>query len=493
MFIKDILLSNKNSSKVAIKYSNEGMTYAQLLGTTIFFAELIRSYYTGSKNVGIFLPNSMQYAVAYFTITLLDKVIVPIGIQAKKAEIQSTVEYCELGLIITNNQYIEALKDSLNDTEYMVTIFNIDDESFLKAGLAKKDFENIKESVEIDENSVAIMLHTSGTTSNPKRVMLTHKNLITNIKSNIDSLKLTENDICLIALPMFFGYCNTAQFLTHLYLGATIVIMDEMFIPNSFFKLVQEEGITNFTGVPSMLLMLLSYRNRFKYDISSLRYVCFGGGNMPVEKLKQLIEDFPTVGFVQTYGQTEASPRATCLLPDDSLRKLGSVGKPIPNVKVRIVDDSGVDVGIGQMGEIIIQGDNVMKGYYKRPEETAKVKRNNWLYTGDLGRYDEDGYIYLVGRKKNIIISGGLNIYPEEVEELLMCHPSVKEACVVGEEHDLLGEIPVAKVVLKEPQTVGEGELINYCLENLAGYKAPVKVYFIQEFSKTANGKIKRY
>lgn len=495
MLIKDILMKNKNNDKVVIKYSNNEITYKQFYFQAMFYSDTLKGKCNYSKNIGIFLPNSIQYAVAYFAIALMDKVIVPIGIQAKKAEIQSTIDYCGLQVIITNSQYKDYLDDFLNDIDINVAVFNLDDNTSSELGLGTQNLSLRNNTTEmIDENDVAIMLHTSGTTSKPKRVMLTHKNLITNIKSNIESLKFAEDDKVLIALPMFFGYCNTAQFLTHLYVGASIVIMDGMFMPNIFFRIVQDEKITNFTGVPSMLLMLLNYRNKHKYDISSLRYICFGGGNMPVEKLKQLIETFPSVGFVQTYGQTEASPRVTALLPDDSLRKVGSVGKPIPNVKVRIVNEKGQDVGVGETGEIIVQGDNVMKGYYMRPEETAKTLKEGWLYTGDLAVYDDEGYFYLVGRKKNMIISGGLNIYPEEIEELLMCHPAVKEICVIGESHDLMGEVPVAKIVLKDDvKGISEGELKNYCMDNLANYKVPSRVEFVNELPKTATGKIRRY
>lgn len=495
MLIKDILINQWNNHKIAIKFGPDAITYSQLNNIVEINTHLIRHLDIRVDNIGIFLPNSIQYAIAYFTITFFDKVIVPIGIQAKKAEIKSTIDYCELKIIITNNLYRDILIGFLGDLEYKITIFNLDEGSFEEIGLnVKTIIDTERPYMSTGDDNIAIMLHTSGTTNNPKRVMLTHSNLLNNIKSNIESLKLNKNDRVLIALPMFFGYCNTAQFLTHLYLGASIIIMDNMFMPNYFFKLVQDEKVTNFTGVPSMLLMLLNFRNKYNYNISSLKYICFGGGNMPVEKLRQIIEAFPTVGFVQTYGQTEASPRVTCLLPEDSLRKIGSVGKTIPYVQVRIVDEGGKDVNIGETGEIIVKGKNVMKGYYKRPTETENTIRNGWLYTGDLAKYDEEKYIYLVGRKKNIIISGGLNIYPEEVEEQLMCHPAVKEVYVVGETHEILGEVPIAKVLLKDNiDKISEGELKNFCLDRLADYKVPNKIVFVEEFPKTATGKIKRY
>ena len=334
------------------------------------------------------------------------------------------------------------------------------------------------------------MLHTSGTTSNPKRVMLTHRNLISNIESNIQSLKLTEADKCLIAMPMYFGYCNTAQFLTHLYLGASIVILDGMFFPKTFFFTVQNEQITDFTGVPSMLLTLLKYRYASKYDISSLRYICFGGGKMPEGQLRELIQLFSSVGFVQTYGQTEASPRITALLSKDALRKIGSVGTPIPNVRVKVVDEMGNQLSANAIGEVIVQGKNIMKGYFKQEKITKNTIIDGWLHTGDLGYHDEDGYLYLTGRKKNMIISGGINIYPEEIEEVLMSHPNVCDVCVFAENQLMLGEVPAAKIVLRNSNT--NCDLRTFCIERLAIYKVPVKFELVDNLEKTYNGKIKR-
>jgi len=339
-------------------------------------------------------------------------------------------------------------------------------------------------------NDVAIMLHTSGTTSNPKRVMLTHSNLINNIESNIHSLALTSNDKACITLPIYFGYCNTAQFLTHLYLGGVIIMVNGIFIPRQFFKLVEEEKITNYTCVPSTLLTLLKYNYMDNYDYNSLRYICFGGGRMPTDKLAQLIEKFPSIGFVQTYGQTECSPRITALMPEYSLEKIGSVGKAIPNVEIKIVNNMGIEVHDSQVGEIIVRGKSTMLGYYKQPEETSQVIRNGWVHTGDLGYVDNDGFLFLIGRIKNIIISGGINIYPEEVELVILQHECIIDVCVIGVDDMLLGEVPIAKVILK--YEIPESELMRYCSERLSKYKIPVRFEAVKAIPKTYNGKIKR-
>lgn len=495
MKVKEILMKQQNRDSIAIKYKDQRVTYRQFHEMVMKRSNYVNSFTDDSSNIGIFLPNSLDYAIAYFTIAYLDKIIVPIGSQAKIPEIVSTIQYCGLKLILTNTEYALVLAKYLSEENFRITIVDIMCLSVEQVGKGPK-VECVPDALRFDihdRDDVAIMLHTSGTTSKPKRVMLTHNNLIENIQSNIQSLQLTGRDKVLIALPMIFGYCNTAQFLTHLYLGASMVIMDGLFAPNKWFKLVCEEKITNFTAVPSMLFMLLTYRNNQCYELDSLRHICFGGGVMPVKKLKELIEAFPSIGFVQTYGQTEASPRVTALLPEDSIRKIGSVGKAIPNVSIRIVDEAYKNVVVREVGEIIVHGANVMKGYYNDPDETAKVLNDGWLHTGDLAFYDEEGYIYLTGRKKNLIISGGLNIYPEEIEEILMCHPAVKEVKVIGEPDELFGEKVVARIVLKEEySTILDSQIINYCMKELANYKLPSRIDVVKKLEKTITGKIKR-
>lgn len=488
MLLKDILLSKKDLTKVALKYKNEQLSYQQFYsGVLAHFPKI--DQLNINKNVGIFLPNSIDYAVAYFLITFSDRVIIPINIDQKKCEIESTLDFCEINLIITNSEYKKILKEQLTDIDCLTFIYSLDDRNIDSIG--NIDIFSQKSNV---PNDVAIMLRTSGTTSQSKWVMLTHQNLINNVQSHIQSLQLNDQEKCLIALPMFFSYCNTAQFLAHLFLGATIVITDNFFIPRHFFKLVYEEGITNFNGVSSMLLMVLKFKNSVKHDLSSLKCIGIGGSSIPSEKLKELMEMFPYAKFVKTYGQTEASPRITTLSSEDLVRKIGSVGKPIAGITLRVLNEKKVDAKPSEVGEIIIKGKNVMKGYYKRPEETKKVIREGWLYTNDLGYLDQEGFLYLVGRKNNILISGGINIYPEEIEEVILNHYAVKECCVYSIKHDLLQEVPAARVVLENDKIgkVHPDNIIAYCRENLSDYKVPRVVEYVRELPKTPTGKIRR-
>ena len=494
MRIKELLQRQEQSTEIAIKSDKESLTYKQWNERAADLSKRIAEQTSPkSRNIAIFLPNSISYAVAYFAAAFADKVVVPIGVKAKGPEIVSTLQYCEIDLILTDTTGFDSLKEILEGYPYRICVLLVDDEN---PRCFHPECGNVEKTDAIGfegtADDVFLMLHTSGTTSNPKRVMLTHQNLLSNIESNIQSLQLTAQDVTLITLPMHFGYCNTAQFLTHVYLGATIVILGGIFFPKSFLETVQQEAVTNFTCVPAALLLLLQYRFASQYDVSSLRYICFGGSSIPVGQLEQLIHMFPTVGFVQTYGQTEASPRITALLPCDCLKKLGSVGKPIPQVRVRIEREDGTQAKPNQIGEIVVQGPNVMKGYYKREDITKQTIVNGWLHTGDLGYIDLDGYYYLTGRKKNMIISGGINLYPEEIEEILLQHPDIEEACVFAEPDAILNEVPAAKIKVSD-RGIDIHALHEYCSQRLASYKVPTQFYIVEELPKTYNGKLKRY
>jgi len=492
LYLTKLLYRQRENPKIAIEQGTIYIKYCEWYDRSTYLSEKIKSIISkNSLNIGIFLPNSIDYAIAYFSILFSKKIVVPIGVQSKGLEIISTLNYCEIDLIITSLKYKNYLFENILNYDHKLYILYIEDNGIEVINNKKTLQEKFANQGIPSEDNTAIMLHTSGTTSNPKRVMLTHSNLINNVESNIESLKLTDNDKVLISMPMHFGYCNTAQFLTHLYLGASMVIFDGLFLPKKFFQIVQDKQITNFTGVPSMLLMILEYRYGSNYNINSLRYICFGGGKMPVDKLKELILKYPSVGFVQTYGQTEASPRSTALLPENSLKKIGSVGLPIPNVKIKIIDEAGNVLKANEIGEIIIQGKNIMKGYYKQDEITRKTIIDGWLHSGDLGYIDNDGYLYLTGRIKNIIISGGINIYPEEVEDVIMQYPGISEVCVESEEHTLLGEIPIAKIVSKNK--IDFGDLQKFCSDRLSAYKVPQRIEIVESLSKTYNGKIKRF
>ena len=490
MSIKNILLRQKNNKNPAIVYGRETISYFSLY-------ELVKKHSNNFgqeqilfRNMGIFLPNSLNYVIAYFLIAFLNKVIVPININMKADEITNHIEYCELKFIITDSRTLVLNKTKMEDFKCKIRVYLIDTMSFEDIGGEEEVF--ITENTN-DINDTALMLHTSGSLSKPKIVMLTGQNLLACSKSIIKSLRINTADKTLIALPLFLASANTSQLLAHMYAGAEIIIMDAVFTAKYFFRLVEKHCITNFTGVPYMMNLILESEYKTKFDLSSLRFICYGGAPTPVKKIIELTNTFSGIDFIHMYGQTEASTRITHLLPPDSFTKVGSVGKSIPGVEIRLVDHNGSDVDGGEIGEIIVRGENVMKGYYKRNEETNKTIKNGWLYTGDLGRLDKDKFLYITGRMRNVIIKGGMNIYPEEVEEVLLRHPKVKDACIIGKRDDLLGEVPVAYIVKKNDcDDISSEELINYCCVCLTNYKIPYEILFTKEIPKTASGKIKR-
>lgn len=483
MTIQEMIYRHRTAKKIALIFGDEQVTYEQLWYYSQILSSQLRK--DASSNVAIYINNSIDYVIAYLGIIYARKTVVPIDVNLTPKEIQSVLQYCDVNTILTTSSFSDTLKKKELIEKYK--IIDIKQQKYIHGNvdLFKAELGDIEDTI--------VLLHTSGTTDRPKRVMLTNKNLSSNIISNVSSLNLKNSDITLIALPMYFGYCHTAQLLTHLYLGATIVIYDGLFLPKHFCELVQKYKVTNFTGVPTMLQELLAYRYSKEYDLSSLEIVCFGGGKMSIEKLNQLINKYTEIKFIQTYGQTECSPRVTLLPSKYMIKKLGSVGKPIPGVKICIKNKEGQLCVPNGIGEICVYGDNVMKGYYKCPTDTEKTIENGWLHTGDLGYLDDDGFLYLKGRIKNIIISGGINIYPEEIEGVLLGCPYIKDAYVYGVEDELLGEVPIAEIIVHSTVPENILSLIDtYCKENIALYKIPKKFIICEFIRKTYNGKTKR-
>lgn len=491
MLIKELLMRQKTNDKVAIQKEDGSITYRQWYLKSKRLSNIINNLESNSKNIAIFLPNSIEYAVAYFGITFSNKVIVPIGAKSTLSEVISTMKYCEIDIIITNSNYRIFFNNLESNYNYKFQIVYIDNFS---NNIYNNKLNYIRKTDTYfftgDDNDVALLLHTSGTLSNPKRVMLTHKNLISNVLSNIRYLKLNENDRTLISMPMHFGYCNTSQFLSHLYLGAYMYILNEPFMPKKYFETIQNIKITNFTGVPSTFLMLLNYNYEDSYDYSSLKFVCIGGSKISGDTLIEISNRYKTFDVIYTYGQSEASTRVTALMQKDLIKKKESVGLPIPNVQIKIIDKNGIELPPNKIGEIAIRGENVMLGYYKSRLLTENTIVDGWLHSGDIGYIDDEGFLYIKGRMKNMIISGGINIYPEEIEEVLIRHPNIKKVCVESMSHTFLGEVPVAKIVVNNDNE--RYDYYSYCKNYLTDYKIPKKFEIVKEIEETYNGKIRR-
>jgi long-chain acyl-CoA synthetase len=333
---------------------------------------------------------------------------------------------------------------------------------------------------------VAVCLYTSGTTGRPKGALLSHRNLIANVQSFRSVLHVTEEDVFLAALPLFHAYGATVLFLEPLSMGATIVV-EPRFVPEAVLRAIVQHRVTFFAGVPSMYAVLAA-SPRPGGDFSSLRLCISGGAPLPVA-VAEAFEARYGVPIYEGYGPTECAPVLT-VNPPSGTRKLGSVGPPISQVELRIVDDRGNPLPPGEVGEIVARGPNVMQGYLNRPAETAEVLRDGWYHTGDLGRVDEDGYYYIVDRKTDLILVGGLNVYPREVELVLAGHPAVAEVAVVGVPDPIRGEAPKAFVILRNGQPATSQDLLQWCRQRLANYKVPRSVVVVTDLPRTVTGKI---
>ncbi len=342
--------------------------------------------------------------------------------------------------------------------------------------------------VAVGDDDTAIILYTSGTTGQPKGAMLTHKNIYSNARDVGTYLKMSEHDRVIATLPVFHVFALTVVVNAPLLTGATVLLVPR-FSPADVFAIAKQQEATVFAGVPTMFNFLYQNATDDVSAFSTLRLAISGGASLPVSLLHSFEEKF-NVRISEGYGLSEASP-VTCFNPIDRERKPGSIGPSIVNVENKVVDELGQEVGVGEVGELIVRGPNVMKGYYKMPEDTAVAIRDGWLYTGDLASKDEEGYFFIVDRKKDMIIVGGYNVYPREVEEVLFAHPDVIEAAVVGYPDTDFGEAVHAYVVLKE-KTTTEEELREYCAKHIAKYKVPKIIEVIDELPKNSTGKILR-
>jgi long-chain acyl-CoA synthetase len=336
-------------------------------------------------------------------------------------------------------------------------------------------------------DDTAVILYTSGTTGRPKGSELTHFNMFQNAVVVAERLfGMTEDDVALGTLPLFHVFGQTCAMNATIYKGATVALMPR-FEPEGALKIIQDAGVTLFYGVPTMYQYLLRYPNREQYDTSSLRLGVSGGAAMPVEVLRSFEEQFGVV-ILEGYGLSETSP-VVCFNQPES-RKVGSIGLPVWGIELKIVDPEDREAPQGEPGELVIRGHAVMKGYHKKPEATEKAMQNGWFHTGDIAKMDEEGFVFIVDRVKDLIIRGGYNVYPREIEEVLYEHPVVAELAIVGVPHEELGEEVRAVVALKEGESATEEEIIDFAKERVAAYKYPRSVIFMDELPKTATGKI---
>ncbi len=435
--------------------------------------------------VGIMLPNVPYFALAYYGVLRAGGVVVPMNVLLKGREVAFYLEDPGAKLMFGWGDFEEAAATGAEKAG--AELISVKPGEFEKLLAEAEPFRDVED---VDGGDTAVILYTSGTTGTPKGAELTHSNLKTNAQVTADTLaKSTEEDVVLGALPLFHSFGQTCGLNAGVYKGSCLTLIPR-FDPVKAMEIIERDQVTIFQGVPTMYVAILNLPDEKLKDTSCLRLCVSGGSALPVEVLKGFEEKF-NAKILEGYGLSETSPVASFNHPDRD-RKPGSIGTPIEGVEMKLVDDDGNDVeGTDEVGEIAIKGHNVMKGYWNRQDATDEVmSEDGWFRTGDMGKRDDEGYYFIVDRKKEMIIRGGYNVYPREIEEVLYEHPAVAEAAVVGVPDDKMGEEIGAAVVLKEGKHVDADELRAFVKEQVANYKYPRKIWFPDELPKGPTGKI---
>ncbi len=445
--------------------------------------------------VAILLKNSKEFIISFLAIGKLGAVPVPINTFLKEHELEYILNHSDSKVLITEREFEKNIKNILEKTQIEKTVWTdkeegLDEKNFpFKEGLTIVDYEHIVPKANLEDT--AVILYTSGTTGKPKGVMLSYKNIFSNIINVEKVVPLSHRDRFIVYLPMFHTFTLTATVLMPLYFASPIVVIRSILPFSNILKQTLLKRVTIFMGVPEVF-NALSKANLPWYFMWFNRLKAFVSGGAPLSEatLKRMKEKFPKVPLLEGYGLSEASP----IVSVNRLEKQKplSVGPPLPDYEVKIVNEELVELPCGEIGEIIVKGDNVMKGYYKNPQATEETVINGWLLTGDMGYLDEEGYLYIVDRKKDLIISKGINIYPREIEELLNQHEYVEISAVVGKKDEIHGEIPVAFLQLREgvPKDINPNIFKTYLKDKLANYKIPKKFIILDELPKNATGKV---
>ncbi|HET7574393.1 MAG TPA: long-chain fatty acid--CoA ligase [Solirubrobacterales bacterium] len=469
---------------VAVRLGGEQLTYRELDDRSARIAGLLteKGLRPGDR-VGVMLPNVLEFPISYYGVLRAGGVVVPMNVLLKRREIAFYLEDSGAKLLLAWHGFCAEARDGAADAG--AELIEVEPASFaeLIAG-----HEPTPELVATEENDTAVILYTSGTTGKPKGAELTHFNLSRNADiSARTTSNVQRGDVVLGALPLFHSFGQTVSMNASLRVGATLTLLPK-FDPGDALAIMERERVTHFYGVPTMYGALLHHPERERFDASALRICITGGASMPVEVLRGFEAAFGCE-LLEGYGLSETSPVASTNHPGRP-RKPGSIGTPLEEVEMRVVDEDDEEVAQGEVGEIVIRGHNVMKGYWQRPDATAEAMRGGWFHSGDMARVDEDGYFFIVDRKKDLIIRGGYNVYPREVEEVLYEHPKVREAAVIGVPHDQWGEEIGAAVVLHDGEKIAPEEISAYVKERIAAYKYPRIVWFMDDLPKGPTGKI---
>lgn len=476
-FVEYLFEHAHDPSKECILYRGGSLTYGDVLS----HVDKLAGYLTTTIGCGnkclLLSENTPFFVIAYLAIIKSGNTVLLVETRISDKSLENIFHECHIQASFVQKKYRSKI---INDD-------NVFTEDILE-GLSHTEIHGIHC---VEDNDVAVVIFTSGSTGAKKGVMLTHKNLRANTESIVQYLNLTAQDRICATLPFF--YCYGASLLhTHLRVSGSIVLSNNIFLGGAIHD-INNFSCTGFAGVPSTYQILINKTPFLKEELPTLRYMMQAGGQLPNKYIRMIVEAFPQKEFFVMYGATEATARLSYLPPTLVLTKLGSIGKGIPGVALEVLNSDGRPVQPGEIGEITARGDNIMKGYYGDPEGTRNVIKNGRLYTGDLATIDDEGYIYIVGRAKNIIKSGGYRISPNEIEEFICSLDGVNSCVVLGLPDKIMGEAVVAVVQPGDvPESSLRKEILARCTQYLPSYKVPTAIYFVQEFPLNASNKIDR-
>ncbi len=477
-------------NKIFLWEKKSSLTYREFDRVTDRMAAALQSLGLKKGDHGaVLFPNSMDTLLGYFSVIKAGGTAIPINSLYTPREIAFILNNSKAKFLLSAGPFrkiIEGIRPQV-PTLALAVFREEGDPSILKAIERLAPSAHSLRPVDLSAEDNAIIFYTSGTLGQPKGVILTHGNFTFSGPNIARAYGLQEEDITMAVLPLVHVFAVASAVFGSLSSGGTVVIL-ERFQAEAVLQAFEDYRVTWFPGVPTMFNYIYHAYEKGTYNISSMRMGLSGGASLSVELLKNWEERF-RAQILEVYGLTESTGLVTAN-PVQGIRKAGSIGLPVFGVQTRLINNEGQDVPQGEVGELIFKGPNATKGYWKLPEQTAESIRDGWVYTGDLARKDEEGYFYIVGRKKDLIITGGYNVYPREIEEVLYTHPAVYEAAVIGIPDEFKGEIPKAFITLKPGQQTSEGEIVAFCKANLAPYKVPRQVEIRSELPKSSTGKI---
>jgi len=490
--------------RTAIVFEGKRYTFSQLNERVNRLANaFLKLGVQKGDRVALLQVNCNQCVETYFAVAKIGAIYVPLNFRAKGDELTYMLNSSESGTLLIGDRYIDlvnSMKPNLKSVQRFISIESKHDGMlYYEDLLSSSPADEVV--TEIDDDDTTILMYTAGTTGFPKGVMLSHNSFSIYVLENVTPADPELEERNILTVPLYH-VAGIQAMMAAIYGGRTL-IMERQFEAKEWMELVEKEKANRAMMVPTMLKQLMDHPEFGKHDLSSLRVITYGAAPMPLPVIKKALEVFPGVSFINAFGQTETASTITTLSPEDhiiegteeekqkKLKRLSSIGKPMSDVEMKVVDEEGHELPPGEVGEIVARGPRVMTGYWRDEEKTKKtVDKDGWVHTGDMGYMDEDGYFYLGGRATDMIIRGGENISPEEVENVLHSNPKIEEAAVIGVPDEEWGEQPRAIVVLKKGETATAEEIMEYCRERLASFKRPRSVVFVDELPRNPMGKV---